>query len=182
MSEVSPAVTPSAPLAPSAPSAELFPKPVVKGGITFGAVSAVLNFLGIIPVLGFFFGLLNWLVGIMAGYTVVYATNGKKENLGDVIKNSVVTGVIAGLISGVASGLASIVNGLFISRISFFGVYYTPGLADFISWFFGALVWSVVGMVIWSVIGGIIVVYYEPSKLPESLRVQIDKLKVFVTK
>jgi hypothetical protein len=163
-------------------TSELFPKPVVKTGVVFGVVSAVLNLLGAIPILGIFFSLVNWLVGITAGYVVISTVGGKKENLADVIKHSALTGLIAGAIAGLGGGVASVLNNLIFTRVSFFGVYYTPGLADFIGWFIGSLIWGVVGMVIWSVVGGIIQIYYTPDKLPAGLKVQLDKIIAFIRK
>lgn len=175
--------TPVTPATPTAvKSSDLLPKPVVKTGLVFGAVSAVLNLLGIIPILGIFFSLLNWVVGITAGYVVISTVGGNKEKLPDVLKHTVTTGVVTGLVSGFGGGLASVISGLFFSRMSFFGVYYTPGLADIIGWFIGAFIWGVVGMVIWSVVGGIIQVYYTPDKLPANVKVQLDKLVAFLKK
>lgn len=165
-----------------AKSSELFPKPVVKAGFVFGAASAVLNLLGVIPILGIFFSLLNWVVGVASGYVVISTVGGSKDKLPDVIKHTVVTGVIAGLVSGFGGGVASVLNGLLFARVSFFGVYYTPGLADYIGWFIGAFVWGVVGMVIWNTVGGVIQVYYTPDKLPASVRVQLDKVVAFLKK
>ncbi len=163
-------------------SSELFPKPVVKTGFVFGAASAVLSLLGVIPILGIFFGLLNWIVGLASGYVVITTVGGSKEKLPEVLKHTVVTGVISGLVSGFGGGVASVLNGLLFARVSFFGVYYTPGLADFISWFIGAFIWGVIGMVIWNSIGGIIQVYYTPDKLPASIRTQLDKVVAFLKK
>lgn len=165
-----------------AKSSDLFPKAVVKGGLVFGAVAAVLNLLGIIPILGFFFSLLIWLVGIAGGYVVITAVGGSKDKIADVFKHTVVTGVIAGLISGFGGGIASVVSSFLFVRSTFFGIYYTPGLADYIGWFIGAMIWGVIGMVIWNVVGGVLQVYYGPDKLPASLRVQLDKAKAFLNK
>lgn len=175
--------TPVTPARPTAvKSSDFLPKPVVKTGLVFGAVSAVLNLLGIIPILGIFFSLLNWVVGITAGYVVISTVGGNKDKLPDVLKHTVTTGVVTGLVSGFGGGLASVISGLFFSRMSFLGVYYTPGLADIIGWFIGAFIWGVVGMVIWSVVGGIIQVYYTPDKLPANVKVQLDKLVAFLKK
>lgn len=162
-------------------SSELFPKPVVKSGFLFGAVSAVINILTIIPILGIFFSLLNWIVGTVSGYVVISSVGGTKEKLADVVKHTAVTGVIAGLVSGFGGGVASILSTLFFTR-SFFGIYYTPSLVDFIGGFIWALIWGVIVMVVLNVAGGIIQVYYTPDKLPASLRVQLDKLVAFVKK
>lgn len=165
-----------------AKSSELFSKPVVKAGFVFGAASAVLNLLGVIPILGIFFNFLNWFVGIAAGYVVISTTGGSKDKLPEVLKHTVVTGVISGLVAGFGGGVASVLNGLIFARVSFFGVYYTPGLADFIGWFISAFIWGVVGMVIWTAIGGILQVYYTPDKLPMSVKTQLDKVVAFLKK
>lgn len=163
-------------------SSNLFPKAVVKGGLVFGVAAAVLNLLGVIPILGFFFSVFVLLVGVAGGYAVITAVGGSKDKLPEVIKFTVIAGVISGLVSGFGGGAASVLNGLFFSRMSFFGVYYTPGLADFIAWVLGAMVWGVFWLVLWNVLGGVLQVYYGPEKLPASIRTQLDKVKAFLNK
>jgi len=169
--------------APSMPkTSELLPKPVIKAGLVFGAASAILNLLAVIPILGIFFSLLNWIIGIAGGYVVISTVGGSKDKLPDVLKHTVGAGVIMGLVSGFGGGVAAVLNGLIFSRVSFLGIYLTPGLADYIGWFIGAFIWGVIGMVIWSTVGGIVQVYYTPDKLPASIKVQLDKVVTFLKK
>lgn len=162
--------------------ASLMPKPVVKGGLVAGGAAAVLAFLGLIPVLGFFFGFLNWIVAFVAGYVIVAATGGTKEKIADVVKNSIIAGLVISLVAGIASGVASILNGLIFSRVSIFGVYINPTIGDFVTWFIGSFIWAVIIFTFWTFLGGLVYPYFDSSKLPESLRSLLDKAKRFLLK
>ncbi|SRR5260221_6947229 len=160
----------------------MLPKQVIKAGLVFGVVAAVFEVVGVIPLIGILLGLLVWIVGITSGYAVIYTVGGTKEKLADVLKNAGLTGLIAGLVTGIGSGIASVLYTALFARVSIFGIYYTPGVGEYVSAFVGALIWGVVGMVIWNIVGGILEVYYGPEKLPASLKTNVDKLKAFLNK
>lgn len=159
-----------------------FSKPVLKTGVVFGVASAVLALLGAIPIIGFFLGVIGTLTTMFAGYTVITVVGGNKERIMETFKSTVVVGLIVGVISGLAGGVAAIISSFLFPRLTILGIYYTPGLAEYIGWFFGALIGGVIFSILWSVVGGIIGVYYPSSKLSGSLKEQMDKLVAFVRK
>jgi len=162
-------------------SKNMFPKQVVKLGILFGVILAVLNLLNIvfnlIPILGILlslmFGVVAFLISIAAGYVTVNALNIKKENLSDAIMKTLSVGLIIGIISGIAAGIAGIVSSLILySQYNFFT---SPTIVTYVFSFVGAVIASVILSVLWSILGGVLGTYYPSTNLPAGVKMWVDR-------
>lgn len=160
---------------------DLVSKGNIKLGATFGVPAGVLTLLSFIPCIGWAFNVVAWLVIVAGGYVTVMVKGGTKENMSNVIKNSLMASLPAAVIVAVASAVSSVLGTLFFyPRIAYFDI--GPSLTDFIIPAIIAFIVAVIWVVVMFIVGSAVGVYVTEDKLPSNVRDLLGKFKAYATK
>ena len=117
------------------------------GGGLVGIGMIIITVLGLIPVIGCFIGLLNWVLGCMPGVVAAYLI--EKETGRISIGEGAVAGCIAAVIAGIMSGIVTVIAMTFFVGASTMGASEMGGMAG------GAAMGAGIGIV--SVLIGVVV-------------------------